>query len=528
MKVEPASLAYKPLRASGISVAHAVRLFNAELDILDGREARRPYLAEALPEVNTDSWKVFPDGRMETTYRLRPNITWHDGAPLTASDFVFGWRVYATPELGTSSLRPASFMEDVQAPDPRTLVIRWRALYPDAGGLYDGAFPPLPRHILENAYENDSAEAFTANRYWDAEFVGAGPYRLERWEPGALIEGTAFEGHVLGRPKIDRVIIRFMPDENTVLSNLLAGSVDFASDRTIRFEQANVLKNDWGPRNGGTVILSPVQPRFADAQLRPEYANPSSIMDLRVRQALAHAIDRQSVNEGLYNGTNVASDIPITSRAPYFAELDRTFTHYANDGRRTDQLMSEAGFTKGNDGFFVNSTGERFTPGYLQEIGGQTERETALVTGSWRSAGFDFQITALAASQLRDTQARSTFPSIHLTAMAPAFRYGEKNLEQFTTAQVGSPANRWRGNNYGGWSNADYDRLWESYNGTLDRSERDRQVIQMVKLLSDQLPYFLVHWNYNVSAHSSALRGPDSEAVDTLVNWNIYEWEMVS
>ena len=79
------------------------RLFNASLSLMDSKGTIRPYLAEALPQLNTDTWKVLPDGRMETTYRLRSNLTWHDGQPLAADDFVFalsapdhllGWNVY--------------------------------------------------------------------------------------------------------------------------------------------------------------------------------------------------------------------------------------------------------------------------------------------------------------------------------------------------------------------------------------------------------------------------------------------------
>src|SRR5437879_3246741 len=68
VKVEPASLAAKPLTPTGISIALAQRLFNATLDLDDGQENTHPYLAEALPQLNTDSWRVFPDGRMETTW----------------------------------------------------------------------------------------------------------------------------------------------------------------------------------------------------------------------------------------------------------------------------------------------------------------------------------------------------------------------------------------------------------------------------------------------------------------------------
>src|SRR5205823_14695881 len=87
VRYEPASLASKPLRESGSGVSSTTRLFNAELDLEDGHGTVRPYLAEALPELNSDTWRVLPDGRMETAYKLKPDLTWHDGTPLSAEDF---------------------------------------------------------------------------------------------------------------------------------------------------------------------------------------------------------------------------------------------------------------------------------------------------------------------------------------------------------------------------------------------------------------------------------------------------------
>src|SRR5436190_17450053 len=113
----------------------AKRLFNAQLVLLDAQVMAHPYLAEALPEPNTDSWKVFPDGRMETTYRLRPNLTWQDGAPLTTDDCVFAYRVYKDRGLGVFIASPQDTMDAVTAPDPRTLVIQWRSPNPDGGSL---------------------------------------------------------------------------------------------------------------------------------------------------------------------------------------------------------------------------------------------------------------------------------------------------------------------------------------------------------------------------------------------------------
>src|SRR5207245_9420331 len=104
------------------------RFFSAGLARKDERCEVHPDQAESLPRRNSESWQVFPDGRMETQYRLRPNLVWHDGTPFSAEDFVFAWKLYSTPELGQAASQPISLMEEVAAPDPRTLVIRWRGL----------------------------------------------------------------------------------------------------------------------------------------------------------------------------------------------------------------------------------------------------------------------------------------------------------------------------------------------------------------------------------------------------------------
>jgi peptide/nickel transport system substrate-binding protein len=521
LKVEPASLAKKPLEGSGISIDHGTSLFNATLDQLDAQETARPYLAEVLPALNTDSWKVFPDGRMETTWRLRPNLTWHDGTPLDAEDFVFAWRVYNTPELGVASSRPNVLMEDTSAPDPRTLVIRWSRPYPDAASM-DEDFQALPRHLLEGPFRQGDAESFRNHAFWKAQYVGLGPYRLERWEPGAFIEGVAFDGYVRGRPKIDRVIVRFMPDENTALTNLLAGEVHFATDRTIRFEQAQILKREWGPVSGGTTVLTPAQPRVLYFQTRPELSRTPALLDVRGRRAVAHAIDRQALNEGLFNGDGGITEVFITSTFPAYAELDRTITKHPFDPRRTEQLLTEMGYARGADGFFSRA-GERLTVDFRQEAGDQTQREMSIITDSWRTAGIESTVSLISSTQLRDLDYRHAFSGVYSGGTSAAARGGINAVTTYRTPPGGITLNM---GNYAGWSNPDYDRIHDTFLATLDQGERNRQVIQMVKMLTDELPMTVILFNYNVSAFSSAVRGADPTAFDTLINWNVHEWEL--
>src|SRR5262249_20106643 len=109
---EPISMGTRGLRSS---FAAPLKLFNATLDYIDEKENSFPYLVEALPRVNTDSWKINADGTMETTQRLRPNLTWHDGHPLTADDFVYGYQLFSNPAMGLSGTQPTASMERISA-----------------------------------------------------------------------------------------------------------------------------------------------------------------------------------------------------------------------------------------------------------------------------------------------------------------------------------------------------------------------------------------------------------------------------
>jgi peptide/nickel transport system substrate-binding protein len=187
--------------------------------------------------------------------------------------------------------------------------------------------------------------------------------------------------------------------------------------------------------------------------------------------------------------------------------------------------MNEIGYAKGADGTFA-SGGDRFALPFLQEAGNQTEREMAILIDTWRRLGIETRPTVMASTQLRDYEIRATFPGVYSTAMGGALKGGTRNLINHISSSIGTPANRWQGQNYSGWSNAEFDRLYDAFTSTLDSADRQRQVVQMAKLISDDAAFIMLFFNFNVSAHSAAVRGPDPKAFDTLVNWNIHEWEL--
>lgn len=523
---EPANLHGK-IAGSG-SQGFGKELFNAQLTRFDPGGVAQPYLAERLPELNTATWQVYADGRMETTYLLRPGLTWHDGQPLTADDFVFASKVYANPQLGVFTVSPQNLMEDVQALDSRTLVIRWRSPYPDAGELTANSLDPLPRHILEAPYlavEQDPAarDRFINHSFWTSDYVGAGPYRLGRWDPGIEMEGLVFDGYVLGRPKIDRIILRVIVDENTVLANVLGGDVQYAT--TLRFEHAHVLKRDWIPANKGSIGYTPAL-FYSSVQFRPEHQRTPALLDVRVRQAIVHSIDKQAIVDNLYEGDTTSADTFFNRQDRVFPEVDRAIVKYPYDLRRTEQLLNEAGLAKDREGFFANAAGGRFAPDFQVLQSAAYERTGQAIADSWVRAGIDAQFAILPNNLVRDNEVRQTFPGLASPGISSSNPL--TFLKDLSTNAIGTPANRWSGNNRGGWSNAAFDRFDEAFSTTLERSARDQIVVEAMKLLSAEIPAIPVYYDFYVRpVVGSALRGPSMSIASTgTLFWNVHEWEL--
>jgi peptide/nickel transport system substrate-binding protein len=505
-------------------------MFNAGLTIRNDAGLPVPYLADAMPQLNTDSWRVLPNGTMETTYRLKANATWHDGKALTADDFAFSYQVYANPDFGLAGTPPIGLMDQVTAADSRTVVIRWKRTFPDAdalvansGGSGNTSFPPLPRHLLEPLYQSQDAEAFMANPFWTQAYVGAGPYKLDRWEMGAFLEGVAFEGDVFGKPKILRIREIFLPDANVVVANLLSGNAHITSGDSIRFEQGEVVKVQWSDR--GKVLNFPNLYRIVQFQRRPEYASTQAFTDLRVRQALHHGVDFETLNQALFGGLTSVATGPISPTTAYYADLDRAVAHYPFDPRRVEQLMSEVGFSRGSDGVWASPNPRFGRMAFETNVlaSPDSDNEMHIMSDSWRKLGFEVREVSWAPALGADSQVRNTFPGLSTTSTPP----GETAFADYRGDRVPTAETRWRGsNNRGAWPGTpDYDRFVDVFETSLDRNERTRAIIQMAKILTDDVVVINLYWKLNAQAVANEVIGPRLTDPNGSAEWNIQEWE---
>jgi len=476
----------------------------------------QPELAVEMPSAEKGTWRLNPDGTMETIWKLRPNAKWHDGTPFTAADLVFWFSVLRDPFLPSVSVTGLREVAGTSAPDPLTFVIQWSQVnyradvFPDVG--------PLPRHLLEDLYGQRDAEAFLNSRYFSTDFVGLGPYRLVRWDPGSDIEFTRFDDYVLGPPLLDRVILRTISDYNTMLSGVLAGAVDLANPPGDLVDVAD-LNRRW--EGTGNRVRADANDRIhmIYQQLRPGYARPlNGFTDRRLRQALYHATDSSSVAEVAYKGLSPVADSWIAPSSPIRREVESSIPRYPHDPAVALQLMAQAGWVRGADGILVHrESGDRFELDLRSRSG--RHRELLVLADQWKAIGIEPTVTTIPPARIGDREYLATWPGVSTSRLETNDTVNTRRLH---SQDIAGPANRWAGRNLAGYSNPRADALQERLVATIDRTEHIRLQRELLQEMLGDVAFIPMFWDLQFALITRQLKG-DVSAVET--GWNLVTWD---
>jgi len=522
---EPESPAVYGRAGSGSAAQEHFFLFHANLTALDDKSNLVPRIAEKIPSVSDGDWVVLPGGGMEVTWKLKPNVYWHDGTPLTAEDFVFGHEIINDPDLAAEPLGPSPNVSQVRAPDAHTVVMTWKSQssFGNVNG-HDG-IPALPKHVLEPSYRAGDKTAFENSPFWKDQWVGLGPYKLTQWQLGSFMEAQAFDHYFLGKPKIDRLIIRYVGDVNALVANVLAGEIDIIpAGAQLDIGQMVVIRQAWEGNNAGKTLFNPKSVRTLYLQFRDPTA--PWVQDVRVREALLHAVDRDQIVEALLYGLTQRADYYVPpDEAVYQLAQERALPKYPFDLARTERLLTEAGYTRGGDGVFHNSAGQPIHIDITVDGQGDNVKETETLAGYWSAAGFQSRATPYPAG-VTTNESRQIRHTIQGALLWP-WNFGVADPRIATSIEVGTNANRYNGGNYGGYVNPAYDALWDQYSNELDATKRREVHFQMVKHLAEELPVLPIFYRVTGLAARSSVDGPGRTApLQAASFWNIHTWDL--
>lgn len=496
------------------------RLVNAPLTFVDEQGLLQPRLAEAVPTLENGLWRLAPDGTMETTWTIHEGARWHDGTPLTAEDLLFTLQVVRDSDLPIFGDIAYASLDRAEARDGRTLTVRWNRPYIQANTLFGYALAlPLPRGLLERAYLEEKA-TFIEHPYWSEEFVGTGPYRIRSWERGSHIALAASDGYVLGRPKIDEITVKFIPDPTTLAANILAGEVDVTMEGRLSIEWAMTVRDQW---KDGDVDF-----KFSSMmQIFPQFIgpNPPVVANLDFRRALLHATDRQQMVETLVFGLTSVGHTFVSPSEPEYPHIEGSIVRYDYDPRRAAQLIEALGYRRGPEGTFRDSADQKLTVQLRTSLGDDRQEKAMFATADdWQRLGVEVERFLVPPQRAAEAEFRSTFPAFDLKGQAGTFAYASN----YHSSRVSLPENNYRvsGNN-ARYRNAELDNLIDAYFVTIPLDERMRIGGRIVNHVSDQVVWMGLFYQVTpllVSKRLVNARQAKPSGANTLTG--VHEWDL--
>jgi peptide/nickel transport system substrate-binding protein len=267
------------------------------------------------------------------TLKLRPDVKWSDGTPLTSADFKFTWEMYVAPSNTVATVTPYDTVTSIDTPDNQTVVMHFSEPYaPWLARFWHGI---LPAHVLKPIFD---AEGTLDNAAWNlAPTVGLGPYVFDKWESGSYARFIKNPNYWGTPAKIDQIYFTFVPDDASQVAALLAGDGDLGT--FIAYSDVPKLKD------AGVSIVT-VKSGYNEGLFFSfnEKGNPG-MQDVRVRQAMAMAIDRDSMNQDLMLGLT-KTPASFWDALPFYN--NPPLENYPYDPEAAKVLLDEAGWMDSN------------------------------------------------------------------------------------------------------------------------------------------------------------------------------------
>lgn len=498
-------------------VEHIQALVDAGLT-RDGGGQRKAELAEAVPSPENGLWKINPDGTMEMTWKIRDGQQWHDGTPFTSADVMFTMQVSTDKDVPLfSSDNIFAHISGYEAPDARTIVVRFKDPYIDADTLFDsdGAALPLAKHLLEKTYPANKS-GFGDDPYFGTQHIGMGPFKIKTWEPGSHLIVTAYDKYVLGRPKIDEVEYRFIEDANTLQANILAGSVEMTLGRNLSGPQTLEVSSRWPE---GKMYLDYTTASIIDTFVQLRNPDPAIMTNQTFRRAALTALDRQSMVDALVPRQSEVAHSYLPPVPAYEAVKARYTVKYPYDPRQAVQLMQGIGYTQGADGAMRDASGQQI--GWLvRTTAGDDLREKIMLTAAdnWKQVGMNVQTYVIPRQQADDPEYRANFPAMEIVRQGGDVS-GVKSLHSRTTSL---PENQWKGTgNRSRYFNKDFDELIDRVYTTISVDQRRDLMGQIDRIITTDLPFFMMLYSGSTYLVSNRITGFQADGP-----WNAYEWDV--
>ena len=479
-------------------------------------------LCAELPTIENGLAKIeeLPNGGrgLAVTIKLKPDLTWGDGVPLTARDIAFTWKMGIDPAAGFSNIYNWSRAKSVDVIDDHTAVLHldrtivtyqlWDYVLPEhlEGPTFKASANMLD-YINHTAY---NAAPLTKG-LWN------GPYIITGYQSGNAIElglNPEWKGE---KPAIPHIVIRLVENTAALQANLLSGDIDMTpSGIGITTDQAVAMQKDHP--DGFQFIYRP-----GLSLERIDWQRDNKLLaDIRVRQALMLSIDRKTLIERLFGGHAKLALSWINELEPNYITDVAT---YAYDPARAKALLAEAGFTPGPDGVCRNAGGDRLSFDFTTTAGNKVrELSQQVMQSQWKAICVEVLIKNQPSRQFfGETTRKRLYPG--LAEYANSSRIGLPPTPFYATSAIPTEANNFAGLNYAGFSNPRMDALLVQAETELDPAKQKVLWAEMQKIYAADLSEFPLYFREDPDVAPIWIRGYEATGKEDYVSYWAEKWK---
>jgi peptide/nickel transport system substrate-binding protein len=497
-----------------------------------------PVLAEEIPTVENGG--VSQD-LTTTTWKLKKGVKWSDGTDFTADDVAFTYSYCADEKTACSTSSAFDGVKSVEAVDPATVKITWEAPNPNPYRMFVSTNGQILQKKQFEGCVGEKASTDSACQAANNAPIGTGPYKLREFKPGDAVTYDINENYRdPNKPFFKEVQLKGGGDATSAARAVFqTGDADYAWNLQVEAPVLEQLlkggKGDFLTIPGSSVERIALNrtnpdPALGDKRAEPDQPHPF-LSDLKVRQALAKAIDRKAVAALYPPGAGPTCEIITT--AP-FVDPNQIYggRHQCEpDIEGAKKLLDEAGWTPGADGV-REKDGKKLSVLYQTTVNPLRQKEQALVKAAWEQLGVAVELKSVDPGVFFSTDAGNPDTFGHFFADVQMYT---NNYEQpdpttylcdWSTSQISQRSNGWALNNNERYSNPEYDQLCDQLRKETDEAKRKELVLQMNDIIIEDVVVIpLVARPQVASGKSKALQGINLTPWDSEV-WNIADWTM--
>jgi peptide/nickel transport system substrate-binding protein len=483
------------------------------LSIIDAKGNWIPQLVTELPSLEKGTAEIFTEKgvkKLKATWQIRPNAKWGDGTPITGHDVKFSWEVAKSDFVSVGERQTYTQIEKivVDPKDPKKFTFfydkaRW--------AFYQlGTFYVLPKHLEEPVFKKHgkSPDGYSKNSLYT---VGpynpglySGPYRISEIKLGShvvLVPNDHFYGK---KPAIKKIIFKLIPNSATLESNLRSSNVDMTSTLGFSLDQALLFERKVKNEN------LPFKVNYKDGityeHIDLNLKNPI-LQDVRVRKAMVYGLNRKELTNALFEGKQKPAIHNVSPIDPWYTDKSSDIVLYPYSLRKAKQLLDEAGWKEGKDGYRYNQKGEKLSLQLMTTAGNKIrELVEVYLQNEWKKMGMEVTIKNEPPRVFfGDTVRKAQYPAMAMFAWVSSPENSPRST--FHSESIPSAKNAYSGQNSPGWKNPEVDKLLDNLEEEFDANKRKAIITKVLYHYTNEVPVIPLFYRSEISVTPNTLKG---------------------